>query len=245
MFEPNMKIIELCVTYRCNLKCNNCSNLCSQAPFKGDLLPDDVQFFVNDLINNNHEIEQITIHGGEPVLNPLIFDIIRILVDFREKTGTRLWLLTNHYGDYVQKTIERIREEYKISIGSSEKDIHTKNEFVPVNESPFDLCFTDRIISKEDISQGCYQLNDCGICYNYLGYFPCSPMAAAARVFNYESMGKSIQNLTSEKFFNRALNHCIDCGFALKNRERVVDQTTSEIWKRKLIEYHTYKIESI
>jgi hypothetical protein len=232
-----MKIIELCITYRCNLKCNNCSNLCAQALFKGDLSPVDVQLFVDNLLSSNFIPDQITIHGGEPVLHPSIFEIITILCKYREKTGTRLWLLTNNSNGSIKNTIERVRSEYNIPIGSSEKDVHCNSEFVTVNESPSDLLKSGEI-QLDDITKGCFQLTDCGICFNYLGYFPCSPMAAAARIFNYQSLGSDIKNLYELRLLKKALDHCKHCGFAIKNRDRSSEQIMTETWKNKLINYH-------
>jgi hypothetical protein len=211
----------LCLTYRCNIKCANCSNLCTQAPIDGDLTIDNISFFLDD-ISVYGKIGQITLHGGEPVLNPQIFDIIKILDDYRKRTGTKLWLLTNNSCKTVREKITKISCDYNIPLGIATKTTGTEYEYVPVNESPVDL--------NLEHTTGCFQTSNCGICFNYLGWFPCSPLAAAARVFGYKGMA-TLLNLTLEKcneYFNA---HCKHCGFALPERRRVKGQTNTGTWE--------------
>jgi hypothetical protein len=234
-YLPTLKTIELCLTYRCNVKCANCSNLCTQAPAKGDLTPQQVQEFIEDNKKCGHTWEQITLHGGEPVLNPWIYDIIRILVKYRSETGCKLWLLSNNSNKKIREDITRISLRYDIPLGISDKVGTNKDangyeiEYIPVNESPTDL--------NEPYSLGCFQSSSCGVCYNYLGYFPCSPMAAAARVFYYEPIGSSISSLTKEKCEEYFSIHCKHCGFALPNRRRVVEQVNTTTWETKFKMY--------
>lgn len=234
IYKPNFGIVELCLTYRCNVKCDNCSNLCTQAPDKGDLTPEMIETFLNDNRKAGHKIGMITLHGGEPVLNPFIYDIVKLLTEYRAETGCNLWLLTNNSSDYVRKLVTRISINYNIPLGvSSKKDRNITNtgspiEYVPVNESPDDLG-----ISHEN---GCFQTENCGICYNDKGYFPCSPMAAAARVFGYIGCN-SITELTDEKCQEYFSIHCKHCGFSAPERKRVINQATSPTWESALNKY--------
>ena len=226
-FKPNFKTVELCLTYRCNLKCNNCSNLCTQAPINsdGDLRLCEIDFFLNDIEGKG--VEQITLHGGEPVLNPNIDIIVEKLCAFREKTGVRLWLLSNNSNDRIRQKITSIHVKYNIPLGIATKDGNNL-PYIPVNESPSDL--------ELDYTLGCFQTSDCGICFNYLGYFPCSPMAAAARVFGFAGV-QLIDHLdieTCNEFFNL---HCKHCGFAIPDRRRVTEQTSTETWIKNFNEY--------
>lgn len=230
-FMPTFKTVELCLTYRCNVKCANCSNLCTQAPVNGDLTPAMVERFIKDSIDLNHVWGQITLHGGEPALNPWIYDIARMLVKYRLDTDCKLWLLSNNSVPKIREITSRISLRYDIPLGLSEKKITNADaggnpiDYVPVNESPSDL--------GEVSTLGCFQSETCGVCYNYMGYFPCSPMAAAARVFKYEPI-HSINDLTETaclKYFNA---HCHHCGFAMPNRRRVTEQVTTETWKKVL-----------
>lgn len=238
MMMPSFKTVELCLTYRCNVQCDNCSNLCTQAPAQGDLTPGDVQAFLKDSKDAGHVWGMITLHGGEPVLNPWIYDIARLLAEYRSETGCKLWLLTNNSTNKVREIVTRISLRHDIPLGVSAKRVKNIDEhgspipYVPVNESPEDL--------NEPWTVGCFQARDCGVCFNYLGYFPCSPIAAAARVFGYAPI-KSISDLTEEtctRYFNKQCRHC---GFAMPNRRRVVEQVSTQTWAKAFEAYHKEK----
>lgn len=229
-FMPSFKMIELCLTYRCNVKCANCSNLCTQAPTTGDLTPVMVENFIKDSIDSNHIWGQITLHGGEPVLNPWIYDIVKLLVKYSLDTGCKLWLLSNNSSPKIRETISRISLRYDIPLGISEKKSINADaggnpiEYIPVNESPTDIGLP--------FTHGCFQSKTCGVCFNYMGYFPCSPMAAAARVFNYSPAAASIKDLTENVCIKYFAMHCKNCGFAMPDRRRVTTQLTTETWQK-------------
>lgn len=239
MTIPNLKKIELCVTYRCNLACANCSNLCAQAPAKHDLSVEDVERFIIDSIDLGWEWEQITVHGGEPVLNPAIFDIVGVLVEYREhrKRKVRIQFLTNYSTPMIRKLANEV-ELMGVELGIAQKEggafYHDGSAipYVPVNQSPEDLHLP--------WSRGCFQSSDCGICLNYLGYWECSPAAAAARVFGYKASAKSLQEVTEDVLAGGYDEHCRHCGFAA-SQSRVTRQSTTETWDKALSEYRLGK----
>lgn len=232
---PTFKIVELCFTYRCNVKCHNCSNLCTQAPATDDLEPEDIFYFLDDLIEHDHPLGQITLHGGEPVLTPYFEDSIKLLCEYREHTGCTLWLLSNNSNQLIRDKTKYIHDKYNIALGISEKQNTNRDAkghalmYVPVNESPDDLGLPYTL--------GCFQSAQCGMCYNKQGYFPCSPMAAAARVFDYSSMGHSITDVTEEACREKFSQHCKHCGFAMPDRRRVFDQVTTPTWDKAFDKY--------
>lgn len=237
-YKPNFGIVELCLTYRCNVRCDNCSNLCTQAPIKGDLSAEDVAEFLLDSEECGHRWGMITMHGGEPVLNPEIDKIAEVLVEYRKKTGCKLWLLTNNSSDKVRRLVTGINMRYGIALGVSTKRVKNIDgngspiEYVPVNESPEDL--------GKPHDHGCFQTSTCGVCYNYLGYFPCSPMAAAARVFDYVPVTRSFKGFSQEDCDRYLAMHCGHCGFSSPENKRVVNQVTSKTWEEAFTRYHRF-----
>jgi hypothetical protein len=238
-WTPNLHQIELCLTYWCNVQCDNCSNLCSQAPCSfGDLPVEKVDEFVAQSINCGHQWKLITLHGGEPILHKNIDDILMILTVYKKKynPGVVLSLLSNGNSE---KTIERLdyfKKNYPIVLGISEKV--KKNQrgdgtpipYVPVNESPKDLGIPH--------DQGCFQTEQCGICLNYLGYFECSPAAAAARVFNYRPLAGEVAGLTVPGLQEGFKVHCGHCGFSAPDRKRVIKQSSTKTWIKAFAEYN-------
>lgn len=235
-FLPNFNIVELCLTYRCNVKCANCSNLCTQAPFHGDLTPEAVNDFLHDSVMNNHKWKQITIHGGEPCLNPWIEKICAMLSRYKhlENPDCVLWLLSNNSTTEIRKKITYLSCRYEIPLGISTKikdntdGSGNKIQYIPVNISPTD--------SGKDHSIGCFQTQNCGICYNYNGYYGCSPMAASARVFGYKPVAQSIAELKEENILEAFSEHCKHCGFAME-AERITEQESSTFWKEGFKKY--------
>ena len=236
---PNFKTVELCLTYRCNVRCNNCSNLCTQAPFdKGDLSVIDVAHFLKDSIVSNHKWEVITLHGGEPVLNKDIIGICKLLYDYRKDFNktVNIWILSNNSTPAINASIRALCEDYLFKPGFSTKIKSNVNEngdsipYVAINESPEDLGLP--------YTQGCFQSSSCGICFNYLGFFECSPAAAAARVFGYEPLARHVSELIVEKCIEAYKSHCKHCGFSLPDRRRVVEQVSTKTWIEKFNEYN-------
>ena len=230
----NRGTCELCLTYRCNVQCANCSNLCTQAPFVGDLTVNDVQRFLDE----GHLWGMITLHGGEPVLNPQSKEICAMLAEYKKKVNPEvtLWLLSNNSTPEIRKRITFVNTEYDIPLGISTKIGTNRNgagsdiPYVPVNLSPEDC-------GAEWKRDGCFQHYNCGVCFNYLGYFPCSPMAAAARVFGYAGC-RTMAEMTDERILEMFSLHCRHCGFGFaEERARVVMQVTSATWEKKLHEY--------
>jgi hypothetical protein len=215
--------------------------LCTQAPFDGDLSPADIEVFLLDSIRHKHNWGMITIHGGEPVLNPWIYDIVRLLVEYRKSVGCKLWLLTNNSSPEIREKVSRISTRYEIPLGISTKigkniDAYGNLiDYITVNYSPCD--------SGKDYELGCFQTENCGVCYNYQGYFPCSPMAAAARVFGYKQAAKSISDLTYDKCVEYFKLHCKHCGFAAVDKQRANQQVTSTTWSKALLNYNSRRSE--
>ena len=239
-WTPNLKKVELCLTYRCNVHCANCSNLCTQAPMDrgGDLFPAEVAEFIGGSVRAEHRWELITLHGGEPVLNKDIVRICEMLEEYRNihNPSVVISFLTNGSTPKILSDVADLCKNYRFEMGVSEKVESNKRgdgtpiPYVPVNESPVDLGL--------EYDDGCFQTQDCGICYNYQGYWPCSPMAAAARVFGLETLIHTAGKLTVEGLREMLNLHCHRCGFAMPSRRRVVEQTSTDTWTKAFEAYN-------
>jgi len=234
---PNLGILELHISYRCNLRCNNCSNLCTQAPATFDLTVEDIKKLLADSLACGRKWGMITIHGGEPTVHPQYYQICETLLAYKKEHNPDmvLWFLTNYSTDIIKERANKIKE-LGIPLGLAPKKDKNQNPngswipYVPVNESPIDL--------GAEFTLGCFQTETCGIAYNYLGFFECSPAASAARVFGYDSPVKEVKDLTAEKLSACFPEHCKHCGFAMPDRRRVTEQVTTATWEKKLGEYN-------
>jgi len=237
-----MQALELHVTYRCNVKCNNCSNLCTQAPAILDLSVEDVQKLCDESVACDYPWQLITLHGGEPSLHPKILEILKVLIAYKHQHNprVRLWVLSNDAGMKVKETLVRIAA-FGVPIGRAPKKVGSANinhhgdkmEYVPVNESPIDI--------NEPYTLGCFQPRDCGIAYNKFGFYECSPAASAARVFGYPPIAKTVSELDQGELEEGYKEHCRHCGFSMPERRRVTEQLTTPTWQKAFDLYNLTK----
>lgn len=237
-FIPNIHKLELCLTYRCNVRCKNCLTLCTQAPFIGDLSIESINKILVESVEIGHVWESIILHGGEPTLHPKYLDICKILSDYKNahNNGMTLHACSNGSNDFVNTQLEQsakmgIKSEVSVKIGTNKRISGEGIPYVPVNESPQDL--------NMGYTVGCYMTAECGICYNYKGFFECSAAAAAARVFDYDPLCTSVKDITAGLFISAFPSHCGHCGFAFINRRRVIEQTNTRTWEEAFIKYKT------
>jgi hypothetical protein len=241
VIAPNLNTVELCITYRCQNRCNNCSNLCTQAPATGDLSLDDIDNFIAESVTNNHQWKVITIHGGEPTKHENFIEICKKLIDYKNKNNPQcvVWVVSNGYGE---ETEELLIESANLGVangisfkpGTNIDASRNPIWYVPVNDSPTDNGASSFL--------GCFQPKDCGVCRNYLGWYECSPAAAAARVFSYDPVSTTLKyfldKMRDEKVVTKCyLSHCIHCGFSWSGRQREIKQVTSKTWADALERY--------
>lgn len=125
--------ISIFITYKCNLKCKMCGQWGDQGVFKNydkntlshqlsietiKKLVDDVKFFKPN----------ITLFGGEPLINPEIIEIIKII----KSGGMRCNLITNGtlISKYAEELISSGLDEIIFSLDGSEK-IHDSIRGIP------------------------------------------------------------------------------------------------------------------
>jgi hypothetical protein len=231
---PTMKRIEIHTTYRCNLKCPQCINLCSQAPSREDFTIENMKKFISESIELKWEWEWIVLHGGESCLHPQFFDLCQLLVDYRNAhcPETRLILTTN---GYTQAVCDRVNKA--ASMGFVISNSHRENGFSYFcGHLPYCVSPTD---TGEKYTEGCSESSECGIALTNRGYYECSPAAAAWRVMGYEPLAKSLQEVSVEKMKEGFKIHCKHCGFSRVGATAVGgDKTiTTGTWERKLKEY--------
>ena len=116
--------ISLFVTYKCNLKCKMCGQWGDQGVFKSydkntlsnQLSTDNIRKLVNDV---KFFKPNITLFGGEPMINPDIIEIIKII----KNAGLRCNMITNGtlINKYAEEIIDSGLDEIIFSLDGSEK----------------------------------------------------------------------------------------------------------------------------
>jgi hypothetical protein len=234
---PNMKTLVIHITYRCNGVCENCSNLCAQAPSREDMSIESIQKFINDSVILNYKWEKIVLQGGEPTLHPQFENVCILLEEYKKEHNPNVILsvCTNGYSDHTKKMLIFAEQHSHILENSfKSKEVMNKSyvyEYIPVNVAPVDIGYELQIM-------GCFQSSTCGITLNNQGFWECSPSAAACRVFDfYKPICNELKDLTIEATKKIFEQHCKYCGFALP-APRVKGQRTSPIWEKYFENYN-------
>ena len=228
-----MRQLEIAITYLCNVSCNNCSSLSPQAPTRrtDDMAEEDVQRFINESVACNYPWRHIKLYGGQPTIHPAFLRICVRLAGYRNWHNQQVRLSVVSNGSDHEKVAAAVGMGFDPLVSPKVKGntdaSGSKLPYVPCHVSPKDL--------GRAPSSGCYIPPTCGVALNNLGFWPCSPAAAAARVFGYTAPVIRVADLTAERLM-ALYCHCDHCGFAIE-QPRSYEQVTSPTWQQKLDTY--------
>lgn len=236
---PNLGSLEMHITYKCNLACNNCTNLIGLAPApKLDMTLEQIEEFCEESTAVRFPWKRIVMHGGEPTLHPEFERICDLLYEFQVHfppgnymPSPTIALCTN---GMLPKTKTRIKyaRERGIAIENSNKEGaagnpgNTPDYHVEFNVAPID--------TGEGYNLGCYQSSRCGIALNHAGFFECSPAASMMRVFGWKPLARSVAELSVALLAAGYKQHCQFCGLSRDHHPKALEQVTSATWAQKL-----------
>lgn len=99
-------MIEIDITYRCNLNCYNCNRSVRQAPEALDISISQIVAFVEESIDKKIKWKRIRVLGGEPTLHPHFLEIIENLGKYiKFHADCEIQVVSNGYGDEVRSKI--------------------------------------------------------------------------------------------------------------------------------------------
>ncbi|MBW2251043.1 MAG: radical SAM protein [Deltaproteobacteria bacterium] len=218
------KRIEIDITYHCNLRCLNCNRSCRQAPSLLQIELTQIQKFIDESIDKNHQWEVIRILGGEPTLHPDISYILESLINYKynHSPDTKIQLATNGCGKKVKHILSKIPKE--IDILNSSK-VTNSQFFSSFNSAPCDS-FSYKFLNY---SNGCKILTRCGMGLTPFGYYPCAVAGGIDRIIGSDCGRKTLPDNDDEMIDHLQL-FCRLCGHF-----RPPDKTNLEImspfWK--------------
>ena len=210
-FAPNLRRIEIDITYDCNLKCVACNRSCTQAPTREGMTLSQIRDFVAESIELGRRWEVINILGGEPTIHPDFLEIVTVLLrDYVDTFSpeTRLQITSNGFGLKVRQRLDALPVHPRLHVNrDSFKDSPKVPYFTPFNDAPVD----DPAFAGADYTRGCWVTSYCGIGLNHLGYFPCAVAGGIERVLGAEAGATTLATL--EPVLPRALDtYCRLCG---------------------------------
>tara|TARA_R110001583_G_scaffold96841_1_gene241535 strand:+ start:6768 stop:7667 length:900 start_codon:yes stop_codon:yes gene_type:complete len=176
-YRPSHDLIEIDITYHCNLRCLNCNRSCTQAPSKEALELTDIRSFVDESIVQGRDWRRIRVLGGEPTHHPQFSAIIDELLRYKaHHAGCKIEVVTNGYGKHTRKALASLPHD--IEIENSAKTSNVQPSFAPFNLAPVD----DRTYRFADYTNGCSIMDECGIGLTPRGYYPCAVAGGIDRV---------------------------------------------------------------
>ena len=181
-----VRILQLEITYRCNLLCNHCNRHCNLTflPYlkDADMTEEQIDRFIRQVKENSVHLDQIRILGGEPLLHPKIENFLfklhrELMMDGLLDT---IVLVTNGILSRQERlatflndtTIKPLLESGRISFQVAWEG--KEHEFRGVLIAPVDMGMP---------WQECGVTRACGSLLNAYGYWPNGNCAAIARLF--------------------------------------------------------------
>lgn len=238
-YQVASDLIEIDLTYLCNLRCNNCNRSSAQAPAPVHLSLNDIRRFVDESLAARRDWARIRLLGGEPTLHPDFAHVIAELRRYKEHfPATRIQLVTNGFGQRVQSVLERIPDF--IEIENSSKIGTVQPEFGPFNLAPQD----SQAYRFVDYRNGCSIMKACGVGLTPQGYYPCAVAGGIDRVRGMQR-GRSALPGPEDQMRDLLADACALCGrfrdghfVPIKLRKPLVEQRTSRSWQKIYAEWH-------
>lgn len=235
-------LIEIDLTYLCNLRCNNCNRSSAQAPAPVHLSLNDVRRFVDDSLAVRRDWARIRLLGGEPTLHPDFELLIAELLRYKEQfPATRIQLVTNGFGQKVKSILEGVPDA--IEIENSSKAGTVQPEFGPFNMAPQD----SPAFRYADYRNGCSIMKACGLGLTPQGYYPCAVAGGIDRVRGLHR-GRSSMPGPEDHMRDLLVDACSLCGrfrdghfVPIKLRKPLLEQQTSPSWQRIYAKWNSYQ----
>lgn len=232
-YKRSRKLIEIDITYLCNLHCINCNRSVSQAPEAKHMTMERIKDFVNETIERKYMWERIRVLGGEPTLHPQFHEIIEQLLYLNKwNPNCRIEVVTNGYGKDVQEALDKLPPI--VWIENSKKSGKLQETFGPFNLAPCD----DPRFNRADYRNGCAIMEECGMGLTPLGYYPCAIAGGIDRITNWRIGYEAIPD-SKDDMVDTTKQFCALCGrfrdghFIPKNlRPRLIESKVSLTWVR-------------
>ncbi|HNV97387.1 MAG TPA: 4Fe-4S cluster-binding domain-containing protein [bacterium] len=220
-YKRSTSAIEIDITYKCNLSCANCNRSCSQLKTNESMTIDQIKDFIKQSIERNIKWKKISLVGGEPLIHENIFEIINLILDYKNHFSrkTKIYLVTN---GILEEKLNHIPKDI-IIINSNKKT--RVNKFISFNVAPIDL----KQYQNKDFRNGCSILKYCGMGLNMYGYYPCAVAGGIDRIFKM-NMGRKEIPEKNDLMLNELNTFCRLCGH-FKKHDNAISCKISKTWE--------------
>jgi hypothetical protein len=238
MWIPDLASLELDITYACGFGCNNCNRMTVLAPGTRDtnLTVAQVQKLIRESVELEWPWRTWGLIGGEPTVHPQFWDILETIVDYRRTANPSLLIrITTHgAGERTAAVLAKVEAEYPfVDIRNTAKTTTVQNHFVAINVAPRDSA---EMAGGDHQYSGCWIPFECGIGFNYAGFYCCAVAGGIDRVCGDKLAITSLRDVTHEKLMAQYAPFCSMCGHYRPIRAES-DHKMSPAWKAAFAEY--------
>lgn len=220
------ELVEIDITYSCNLRCFNCNRSCEQDPSNDHMSIAQVRQFLEESRAAGNPWKRIHVLGGEPTNHPQFVEIMNLIVEYRDKysPSTSIELTTNGYGERVSRMLSHVPPS--VQINNTSKTTRVQTEFCSFNVAPIDL----KEYAAADFVNGCPVTRLDGIGVTPYGYYPCSVAGAIDRSFGL-NLGRRNLPKANDSMKQELRAFCALCGhFKLPTWEALTGPIMSPTW---------------
>ncbi len=231
-FFPDMKCIEIDITFECNLNCKGCNRSCGEAPSKEKMSVQDIRKFVQDSIENGIKWKVISILGGEPTLHPDFNEIIGIIQkEYADvyNHDVKIKVVSNGLTEQSRNMCDKAENLYQnVEIDRNSYKKNNKVEyFTAFNDAPCD----DSKFKDADYSKACWVAQYCGLGLNKNGYYGCAVCGGIDRILGGKKGYHSLSELSKEnvkKQFSEFCKFCVNFKSYDSNRGNFIPRAEKE-----------------
>jgi hypothetical protein len=231
-YRRSRNLIEIDITWACNLACPNCNRSCTQAPTGVQMTVAQVQRFVDESVAAQVRWKRIRLIGGEPTLHKDFHEIVDVVRRYRDghSPKTTIEVSTNGAGERVNRVLSELAGDIEIINSAKDGKQGTELGHISFNVAPDDL---DEY-HDADFRNGCDIARTCGTGLGPNGYYPCAPASAMDRIFGWNVGRQSLPDKddSMEDLLDRCCRKCGHFKREAKHQLLAAEQVMSPSWER-------------
>jgi hypothetical protein len=234
------RLLEIDLTYKCNMRCNDCNRSVTQAPENAQITRARMAEHIASWIARDYRWDRVRLLGGEPTLHPDFLEIVEDLRAYRKEHAPRLKIevITNGFGARVNAIIDTIPAD--IIVVNTRKTSNNQPVHQTFNRAPCD--FTEH--ERSDFSNGCFVTEFSGTGLTPTGYYHCAVAGGIDRVFGLNIGRESLPD-TEDEMRKEMEALCRYCGHFTAQMQAVPQSERMSVsWKNAYSAWRARRLAS-